>query len=359
MAQVDYRNIAKSYGSMKVMEDISFTIPDGKFVVLLGPSGCGKTTLLRMTAGLEKITRGEVMIGGEKMNGVHPRDRDIAMVFQSYALYPQMSVADNIAFGLQVRGMNKADVAERVKWAAGILALEPYLERKPAALSGGQRQRVAMGRAIVREPKVFLFDEPLSNLDAKLRGQMRYEIRQLHDRVNATTIYVTHDQVEAMTMADLIVVMRGGEIMQMGTPDAVYDQPANLFVADFIGSPSINLLAGEGADGGVRFGTALLPLPGRVEPGRKLVYGIRPVDIVIGDAAAPHSVAAKVLLSETTGAETVVHVSLEDSEVRIVLPERRRFERGSKVGLTIDREKAMVFDPQSEARIEPDGRAMQ
>ena len=267
MAQVDYRNIAKSYGSMKVMEDISFTIPDGKFVVLLGPSGCGKTTLLRMTAGLEKITRGEVMIGGEKMNGVHPRDRDIAMVFQSYALYPQMSVADNIAFGLQVRGMKKADVAERVKWAAGILALEPYLDRKPAALSGGQRQRVAMGRAIVREPKVFLFDEPLSNLDAKLRGQMRYEIRQLHDRVNATTIYVTHDQVEAMTMADLIVVMRGGEIMQMGTPDEVYDRPANLFVADFIGSPAINLLAGESTADGVRFGKAVLPLPGRIEPG--------------------------------------------------------------------------------------------
>ena len=357
MAQVDYRNIAKSYGSMKVMEDISFTIPDGKFVVLLGPSGCGKTTLLRMTAGLEKITRGEVMIGGEKMNGVHPRDRDIAMVFQSYALYPQMSVADNIAFGLQVRGMKKADVAERVKWAAGILALEPYLDRKPAALSGGQRQRVAMGRAIVREPKVFLFDEPLSNLDAKLRGQMRYEIRQLHDRVNATTIYVTHDQVEAMTMADLIVVMRGGEIMQMGTPDEVYDRPANLFVADFIGSPAINLLAGESTADGVRFGEAVLPLPGRIEPGRSVVYGIRPVDIGIGEPGAVGSVAASVLLSETTGSETVVHVALEDSEVRIVIPERRRFEKNAAVGLTIDRAKALVFDPATEARIEPEAGA--
>ncbi|WP_255337430.1 ABC transporter ATP-binding protein [Jiella marina] len=353
MAQVDYRNVAKSYGTMKVMEDISFTIPDGKFVVLLGPSGCGKTTLLRMTAGLEKITKGEVAIGGERMNGVHPRDRDIAMVFQSYALYPQMSVYDNIAFGLQVRGIDKETIKKRVKWAAGILALEPYLDRKPAALSGGQRQRVAMGRSIVREPKVFLFDEPLSNLDAKLRGQMRYEIRQLHDRVNATTIYVTHDQIEAMTMADIIVVMRSGEIMQMGSPDEVYDRPANLFVADFIGSPSINLMAGETAAEGVRFGKTVLPVSGSVQPGRKVVYGVRPVDIGVGEANEPGSVPATVLLSETTGAETVVHVNVEDSEVRIVIPERRRFERDAQVGLKIDPAKTHLFDPESEQRIEP------
>ncbi|MEO1103983.1 MAG: ATP-binding cassette domain-containing protein, partial [Pseudomonadota bacterium] len=284
MSTVEYDRVAKSFGNVKVMEDISFQIPDHSFVVLLGPSGCGKTTLLRMTAGLETITGGEIRIGGEVMNGVHPRDRDIAMVFQTYALYPQMTVFDNIAFALQIRRMKRAEIREKVEWAAEILDLTPLLKRKPAALSGGQRQRVAMGRALVRDPQVFLFDEPLSNLDAKLRAQMRYEIRRIHDRLEATTVYVTHDQVEAMTMADEIVVMRGGEIMQKGTPDEVYDTPANLFVADFIGSPAINLLRGktEGAGGAptVRFGGTTLPV-GAIEttPGRDVVYGVRPVDI--------------------------------------------------------------------------------
>ena len=356
MAQVDYRNVAKSYGTLRVMEDISLTIPDGRFVVLLGPSGCGKTTLLRMTAGLETITRGEIAIGGARMNEVHPRDRDIAMVFQSYALYPRMSVRDNIAFGLQVRGMGRAETDERVRWAAGVLGLEPYLDRKPGALSGGQRQRVAMGRAIVREPKVFLFDEPLSNLDAKLRGQMRYEIRRLHDRVEATTVYVTHDQVEAMTMADEVVVMRGGEIMQMGAPDAIYDRPASLFVADFIGSPPINLLAGEADGDGLRFGSALLPLSGPAPPGRRLVYGVRPVDLGLAGPDLPGAVPAEVILAETTGAETLVHVDLEGEEVRVVIPERRRLRPGERVSLALDPAKAHLFDAETEARVEP-GRA--
>ena len=353
MSEVEYDKVAKSYGNVKVMEDISFTIANHSFVVLLGPSGCGKTTLLRMTAGLETITGGEIRIGGERMNGVHPRDRDIAMVFQTYALYPQMTVFDNIAFSMQIRRVPKKEIREKVEWAAGLLDLTPYLKRKPAALSGGQRQRVAMGRALVRDPQVFLFDEPLSNLDAKLRAQMRYEIRRIHDRLEATTVYVTHDQVEAMTMADEIVVMRGGEIMQKGSPDDVYDRPANLFVADFIGSPAINLLKGraEGGNGaaGVRFNNALLPAPDiAAGPGKDLVYGIRPVDIGIAEDGP---VKGSVLMAETTGAETLLHVDLEGHELRVVLPERRRFKNGDVVHLSIDPANVHLFDAGTEKRL--------
>ena len=354
MATVDYDRVAKSYGPTRVMEDISFTIPDHRFVVLLGPSGCGKTTLLRMTAGLETITGGEIRIGGRRMNGVHPRDRDIAMVFQTYALYPQMKVFDNIAFSLQVRRLSKAEIREKVAWAAGLLDLEPLLDRKPGALSGGQRQRVAMGRALVRDPEVFLFDEPLSNLDAKLRGQMRYEIRRIHDRLEATTIYVTHDQVEAMTMADEIVVMRGGEIMQMGSPDDVYDRPANLFVADFIGAPPINLvrgrLDGEGGAPGVRQGEALLPAPEGLAArrGAEVVYGVRPVDLALDPAGA---IEGAVLMAETTGSETLLHVEVGGQELRVVIPERRRLRAGERVRLAIDPAKAHLFDAATEARI--------
>ncbi|GAB5373611.1 MAG: ABC transporter ATP-binding protein [Acuticoccus sp.] len=352
MSEVEYDRVAKNYGNVKVMEDISFTIANHSFVVLLGPSGCGKTTLLRMTAGLESITGGEIRIGGERMNGVHPRDRDIAMVFQTYALYPQMTVFDNIAFSMQIRRVSRKEIKEKVEWAAGLLDLTPYLKRKPAALSGGQRQRVAMGRALVRDPQVFLFDEPLSNLDAKLRAQMRYEIRRIHDRLGATTVYVTHDQVEAMTMADEIVVMRGGEIMQKGSPDDVYDRPANLFVADFIGSPAINLVRGtaDGGEGtaGVRFGSALMPAPGVAAAGTEVVYGIRPVDIGL---AADGPVKGSVLMAETTGAETLLHVDLEGQELRVVLPERRRFQNGETVALDIDPAKVHLFDTATEARI--------
>ncbi|MEM6761938.1 MAG: ABC transporter ATP-binding protein [Pseudomonadota bacterium] len=353
MSTVEYDKVAKNYGNVKVMEDISFSIPDHSFVVLLGPSGCGKTTLLRMTAGLESITGGEIRIGGQRMNGVHPRDRDIAMVFQTYALYPQMTVFDNIAFALQVRGRPKPEIREKVEWAAEILDLTPLLKRKPAALSGGQRQRVAMGRALVRDPQVFLFDEPLSNLDAKLRAQMRYEIRRIHDRLGATTVYVTHDQVEAMTMADEIVIMRGGEIMQKGSPDDVYDKPANLFVADFIGSPAINLLPGVlegiGDAPGVRFKGSVLPISAvKADAGAKVTYGVRPVDIGLSDHGP---IKGEVLMAETTGAETLLHVDLEGEELRVVLPERRRLKHGEVVHLSIDPSKVHVFDEASEARL--------
>jgi multiple sugar transport system ATP-binding protein len=354
MATVEYDRVGKSFGPVRVMENISFTIPDNQFVVLLGPSGCGKTTLLRMTAGLESITDGEIRIGGERMNGVHPRDRDIAMVFQTYALYPQMKVYDNIAFSLQVRGLPKAEIRKKVEWAAEMLDLSKLLDRKPAALSGGQRQRVAMGRALVRDPKVFLFDEPLSNLDAKLRGQMRYEIRRNHDHLKATTIYVTHDQVEAMTMADTVVIMKGGEIMQMGSPDEVFDRPANVFVADFIGYPGINLFRGTlEADGGpaVRVGGTRLPAPAAGSPGTAVVYGVRPVHIALTEAGAPGSTPTTVLLSETTGSDTLLHVDIEGQETRVVVPERRRHQEGDTVHIRIDPANVHLFDAGTEKRI--------
>ena len=248
MSEVEYINIKKNFGSVEVLKDINLNIGNQKFVVLLGPSGCGKTTLLRMTAGLETISSGEISIGGDIINNIHPRDRDIAMVFQNYALYPQMNVFDNIAFSLQIRKMASQEIKEKVEWAASVLNLTDFLNRTPKELSGGQRQRVAMGRALVRDPKVFLFDEPLSNLDAKLRAHMRLEIRKLHNQQNATTIYVTHDQIEAMTMADEIVIMNNGIIEQIATPNEIYEKPNNLFVADFIGTPAINLLEGVVTD---------------------------------------------------------------------------------------------------------------
>jgi multiple sugar transport system ATP-binding protein len=245
MASVTVSNVRKSYGDLEVVHGLDLAIADGAFVVLLGPSGCGKSTLLRMIAGLEPITAGEVKIGADVVNDLHPKDRNIAMVFQNYALYAHMTVFDNMAFSMQLRKLPKEEIAKKVEWAASILNLTPYLKRYPRQLSGGQRQRVAMGRAIVRDPAVFLFDEPLSNLDAKLRVQMRTEIKELHQRLKTTTVYVTHDQIEAMTMADVIVILRDGYIEQVGAPLDVYDKPANLFVAEFIGSPNMNILRGE------------------------------------------------------------------------------------------------------------------
>ena len=244
MAEVTIRDVKKFYGGMQVIHGLDLDIPDGSFVVLVGPSGCGKSTLLRMIAGLEEISAGDIRIGERRVNNLPPSERDIAMVFQNYALYPHKTVGANMGFALKMRGMDKAAIAEKVKRAAEILGLTPYLDRYPRALSGGQRQRVAMGRAIVRDPQVFLFDEPLSNLDAKLRVQMRTEIRELHQRLKTTTVYVTHDQIEAMTMADQIVVMQGGRIEQVGAPLELYDRPANTFVAGFIGSPAMNMLPG-------------------------------------------------------------------------------------------------------------------
>src|SRR6266581_4999601 len=244
VASVALRNVKKSYAAATVIHDVDMDIADGEFVVLVGPSGCGKSTPLRMIAGLEAITSGEISIGGRVVNDLEPKDRDIAMVFQNYALYPHMSVERNMGFSLEHRGASKAEIAERVNWAADILGLKALLQRRPGQLSGGQRQRVAMGRAIVRDPQVFLFDEPLSNLDAKLRVVMRGEIKRLHHRLKTTTVYVTHDQVEAMTMADRIVVMNAGKVEQIGAPLELYDQPDNLFVAGFIGSPAMNFLHG-------------------------------------------------------------------------------------------------------------------
>ncbi|MBT4829978.1 MAG: sn-glycerol-3-phosphate ABC transporter ATP-binding protein UgpC, partial [Marinovum sp.] len=245
MGSVTIQNLVKRYGGLEVLHGIDLTVEDGKFVVLLGPSGCGKSTLLRMIAGLETVSSGDIAIGEQRVNDMHPKDRNIAMVFQNYALYAHMSVRENMAFSMRLKKTARAEVDERVNWAASILSLEPYLDRFPKELSGGQRQRVAMGRAIVRNPEVFLFDEPLSNLDAKLRVQMRKEIKELHQRLKTTTVYVTHDQIEAMTMADQVVIMRDGVIEQIGTPLEIYDNPENLFVAQFIGSPGMNLLAGE------------------------------------------------------------------------------------------------------------------
>ncbi len=354
MATVEYEGIGKKFGVETVMTDINLTVGDQRFVVLLGPSGCGKTTLLRMTAGLETITSGEIRIGGKRMNGVHPRDRDIAMVFQNYALYPTMKVFDNIAFTLQVKKFPRDEVERKVRWAADLLDLTPYLHRFPKALSGGQRQRVAMGRALVRDPKVFLFDEPLSNLDAKLRGQMRYEIRRIHDRLDTTTIYVTHDQVEAMTMADEIVVMRDGRIEQIGPPDAVYDTPANLFVADFIGAPPMNFLDGKVEDDGgqpvFRFKSLALPLPNDVrwDADRPLIYGIRPVDIEVDPGGA---LRGKMVMSENTGPETMIHLEVDDEDIRAVIAGRPHIARGETVAFGINPAKVHLFDPDSGQRI--------
>ncbi|MBM3564738.1 MAG: sn-glycerol-3-phosphate ABC transporter ATP-binding protein UgpC, partial [Alphaproteobacteria bacterium] len=307
MSDVNITGITKSFGETRVIHGVDCRIADGEFIVVLGPSGCGKSTLLRIVAGLETATSGDIEIGGRKINDVEPKDRNIAMVFQNYALYPHMSVYDNMAYGLRVRGMAKDEIKTRVRKAAGILSLEELLQRKPRQLSGGQRQRVAMGRAIVREPSVFLFDEPLSNLDAKLRVQMRIEIKRLHQTIRTTCIYVTHDQVEAMTLADRLIVMNAGRAEQIGSPMEVYSRPATQFVAGFIGSPAMNMLPGRiGADGrslelagGVR-----LPLAAPRESGRAVVLGIRPEHLEQGPGGA---LTLKADMIEALGADTVVH----------------------------------------------------
>ena len=351
MAQVNYNNVQKFFGSIQVLKDINFKINDKKFVVLLGPSGCGKTTLLRMTAGLENVIKGEISLDGNVMNNVHPRDRDIAMVFQNYALYPQMTVFDNIAFSLQIRKNSKEEIVNKVNWAAEILNLTEYLKRLPKELSGGQRQRVAMGRALVRDPKVFLFDEPLSNLDAKLRSHMRYEIRKLHNDLQTTTIYVTHDQIEAMTMADEIVVMNNGVIEQIGTPYEIYEKPNNTFVAGFIGSPSINFLNG-GVTSNNSFKLNTIEIPLNISPSQldsNLILGIRPVDIKI-DSTSPLKV--NVDLVETTGSDTHLSTFLDGEQFHIVVPGGKTDIRiGDELNISLDNEKIHLFDHQTKKRI--------
>jgi multiple sugar transport system ATP-binding protein len=354
MAQVTIRDLRKAYGAMDVLHGVNVDIENGQFVVLVGPSGCGKSTLLRMIAGLESITSGTIRIGDRVVNNLPPSDRDIAMVFQNYALYPHKTVAANMGFPLKMQGMDKAQIAEKVDRAADILGLKPYLARYPRELSGGQRQRVAMGRAIVRDPQVFLFDEPLSNLDAKLRVQMRSEIRELHQRLSTTTIYVTHDQIEAMTMADRIVVMRDGHIAQVGAPLDLYDRPANVFVAGFIGSPAMNLLPGvvrkEGGVPVVNVDGASLPLPDRpgLNEGRRVVFGIRPEHL---DLTGAGGMQARVVVVEPTGSETHVVLRIGERDLTAVFRERHAFVPGQGVHLTPQTDLIHVFDAESGDRI--------
>ncbi|MCC7217079.1 MAG: sn-glycerol-3-phosphate ABC transporter ATP-binding protein UgpC [Burkholderiales bacterium] len=351
MAAVTIAGVHKQFGTTPVIRGVDVAIDDGQFCVLVGPSGCGKSTLLRMIAGLEEITQGEIAIGGRVVNRVAPKERDIAMVFQNYALYPHMTVRDNMSFALTLARLPKPEIGERVAKAADILGLVPYLDRYPRQLSGGQRQRVAMGRAIVRDPQVFLFDEPLSNLDAKLRVQMRTEIKELHQRLKTTSIYVTHDQIEAMTMADKIVVMRDGVIEQTGDPLTLYDQPANTFVAGFIGSPAMNMVPGVVRDGGqVAFGdAAVLPLPigARAEPGREVLYGIRPEHCALGAAGLP----VDVVVVEPTGADTQLYCRFGGQEVTATIRDRTDCRPGDRIHLAPDLARAHVFDAASGVRL--------
>ena len=323
MATVELRQVRKHYGAVEAIKGVDLAVADGEFLVLLGPSGCGKSTLLRMVAGLEEITEGEIAIGGRVVNRLEPKDRDIAMVFQNYALYPHMSVFDNMAYGLKIQGLPKAEIKARVDKAAAILELGSYLERRPSQLSGGQRQRVAMGRAIVREPAVFLFDEPLSNLDAKLRTQMRVEIKRLQDRLGITSLYVTHDQVEAMTLAHRILVMNGGVAEQVGTPLEVYQRPASLFVAGFIGSPPMNILDGTLAASGATVelrGGHRLDLPRAVPggAGHPVKLGIRPEHLAPAAERSGSRLRLRVELVEALGADTVVHGRLAEGDTLLV-----------------------------------------
>jgi len=358
MASVSFQNVEKSFGGTKVIHGIGFEIKDGEFMVLVGPSGCGKSTLLRMLAGLEEISGGTIAIDGRVVNEMESKDRDIAMVFQSYALYPHMTVAQNMAFSLKLRKAAAGTIEERVGKAARILNLEPYLKRYPRELSGGQRQRVAMGRAIVRDPKVFLFDEPLSNLDAKLRVAMRGEIKALHQRLKTTTVYVTHDQVEAMTMADRIVVMHDGRVEQIGTPLELYDRPGNLFVAQFIGSPAMNVVEGTvGRANGVRYveaaGGVRWPLGGSAAAdGQRVAYGIRPehLELTTGGGAGG-SVAGEVIVVEPTGAETELVVKVGEAQLTLVTHGRAAVHPGEPIALTLDPAMAHVFDHATSQRI--------
>jgi len=345
MAEVTIRDLRKSYDATEVIHGVDVDIHDGEFVVLVGPSGCGKSTLLRMIAGLEGVTSGTVQIGERVVNNLPPSQRDIAMVFQNYALYPHKTVAANMAFSLRMRRMDKAEIKARVDRAADILGLTPYLGRYPRALSGGQRQRVAMGRAIVRDPQVFLFDEPLSNLDAKLRVQMRAEIRELHQRLSTTTVYVTHDQIEAMTMADKIVVMQDGHIEQIGSPLELYDNPVNRFVASFIGSPAMNLVDGVvRLDGGpaIEIGDVRLPVAARdgLVEGQAVTLGARPEHLELSDTGLPVTVA----VVEPTGSETHVIGHLAGKDVTAVFRERHAFKPGEQIHLTPSPAHIHLFD---------------
>jgi multiple sugar transport system ATP-binding protein len=359
MATVTFDHVTKKYGDVTAVDDFNLEIADGEFMVLVGPSGCGKTTNLRMIAGLEEISQGTLRIGDRVVNDVPPKDRDIAMVFQSYALYPHMTVRDNMAFGLKLRKVPKADIEKRVADAAAILSLQKLLERKPKELSGGQRQRVALGRAIVREPAVFLMDEPLSNLDAKLRVQTRAEIARIHQRLGTTMVYVTHDQIEAMTMGTRIAVMSEGLLQQVGTPQTLYDTPANRFVAGFIGSPSMNFidvtLQGTGADAKlVGASNFSVPLPPRLRDsvaalaGRKIIAGVRPEHLELNDAG-PDSAKfpGRADVVEYLGNEELIHVTAANQDIVAIVDSSHRVKPGDELTLALPMSKLHLFDAES------------
>jgi len=357
VAKVELKGITKVYeGNVTAVKNANITVEDKEFVVFVGPSGCGKSTTLRMVAGLEDITEGELLIDGEKMNDVPPKDRNIAMVFQNYALYPHMSVYENMAFGLRIKKFSKTEIEKRVKNAAKILDIEQYLDRKPRALSGGQRQRVAVGRAIVRDPKVFLFDEPLSNLDAKLRVQMRAELSDLHLRLNATMIYVTHDQVEAMTMADKIVVMKDGDIQQIGSPLHLYNKPANKFVAGFMGTPPMNFLTLKVVDGGTLSGEGfeIRPDSGHKDAlkpfvGKEVFFGIRPEDLTYAEKSkSGNLIPGKITVVETLGADTHLWLNAGTQPMVVRTEPQHSFKVGETVNFIANMEKAHYFDKETE-----------
>ncbi|WP_043527328.1 ABC transporter ATP-binding protein [Litchfieldella xinjiangensis] len=372
MAALEIQNVCKDFGSERVLKDVSLSIDSGQFLILVGPSGCGKSTLMNAIAGLEPVTSGSISIAGDDVTWHTPADRDIAMVFQSYALYPSMTVRQNISFGLEMRKVPKAEREAAVERVADLLQISQLLERKPSQLSGGQRQRVAMGRALAREPKVYLFDEPLSNLDAKLRVEMRTEIKKLHQRLGTTIVYVTHDQIEAMTLADCIAVMRDGKILQLGSPDEVYNNPVDMFVAGFMGSPSMNFinatLEKQGEQYHVRIATPgqddlVLPWPAsREQPemsewvGKAVVLGLRPEhfseeDVRLGDAAEGTLFNASITVVEPTGAEILIQLPLGDKEVTARVGPKCKVAAGETLALRVDMGMGVLFDPDSERRL--------
>src|SRR5438045_7712759 len=353
MAALSLRDVRKTYRDQEVVHGVSMEVADGEFMVIVGPSGCGKSTLLRMVAGLEIITAGEIVIRDRVVNALEPKDRDIAMVFQNYALYPHMSVFDNMAYGLRIRGLAKNDIEARVKRAAEILELGVLLERKPRQLSGGQRQRVAMGRAIVREPAAFLFDEPLSKLDAKLRVQMRFEIQKLHRRLSTTSLYVTHDQVEAMTLAQRMIVMNAGRAEQIGTPMEVYENPQTMFVAGFIGSPAMNFMTAKSTGNGaiaLDQGGSVRSANVKVEAGRAVTVGIRP-EHLHPTGEADGSVSGTVEMVEQLGADTLVHIAHGRDLVIARLPHGVQPDIGTRFSVTADPARVFLFDTASGARV--------
>ncbi|HOU52558.1 MAG TPA: sn-glycerol-3-phosphate ABC transporter ATP-binding protein UgpC [Myxococcota bacterium] len=363
MARVELRGIGKSYGTVVAVRDVDLAIEDGELMVLVGPSGCGKTTTLRMIAGLEDITTGDLLIGDRRVNQVHPKDRDIAMVFQSYALYPHMTVRENMAFGLRLRGLPRQEIEDRVRQAATMLGIADYLDRKPRALSGGQRQRVAMGRAIVRQPAVFLFDEPLSNLDAKFRVTMRVELKRLQRTLRTTTVYVTHDQTEAMTLADRIAVMEGGRVRQVGSPREVFDTPADRFVGGFIGSPAMNFLAARIESGGngptFRTTAATIPVPGALavalEPFRdqSVTLGIRPGDLHVAAEGTPGSLRGRVEVVEHMGYEKFAYVAAPEGSLTLRLEPDVPVREGEAVSLVPRPDRIHVFGGPEEHNLIP------